>query len=62
MGIPIEGFAYPYGDCDPAIQEIVSDAGYRWACSTRSDRVRSANVRPVRAAENASRRLERWAV
>jgi peptidoglycan/xylan/chitin deacetylase (PgdA/CDA1 family) len=46
VGVPIEGFAYPYGDCDPAIQGIVSDAGYRWACSTRSDRVRSANFDP----------------
>jgi peptidoglycan/xylan/chitin deacetylase (PgdA/CDA1 family) len=35
-GISVEGFAYPYGDCDPATQRIVSDAGYRWACLTDS--------------------------
>jgi peptidoglycan/xylan/chitin deacetylase (PgdA/CDA1 family) len=35
-GISIEGFAYPYGDCDSTTQRIVRDAGYRWACSTES--------------------------
>jgi peptidoglycan/xylan/chitin deacetylase (PgdA/CDA1 family) len=46
MGVPIEGFAYPYGDCDPAIQGSVADAGYHWACSTRSDRVDSSAFDP----------------
>jgi peptidoglycan/xylan/chitin deacetylase (PgdA/CDA1 family) len=38
-GVPVEGFAYPYGDCDSATHKLVSAAGFRWACSTRSDRI-----------------------
>lgn len=30
------GFAYPHGDRDRAIRTMVSEAGYRYACSTRT--------------------------
>lgn len=46
MGAPVEGFAYPYGDCDPATERLVCEAGFLWGCSTRSDRVDSAGFDP----------------
>jgi peptidoglycan/xylan/chitin deacetylase (PgdA/CDA1 family) len=45
-GSPIEGFAYPYGDCDPATEKLVCEAGFGWACSTRSDRVNFTGFDP----------------
>jgi peptidoglycan/xylan/chitin deacetylase (PgdA/CDA1 family) len=35
-GRSVEGFAYPYGDCDLITKQIVREAGFKWACSTRS--------------------------
>lgn len=35
-GRPVDGFAYPHGDRDPATRAMVRDAGYRYACSTVS--------------------------
>ncbi len=29
----VESFAYPYGDCGPALEELVEETGYRLACS-----------------------------
>lgn len=31
---PVRHFCYPYGDFDPAIQELVIEAGFETACST----------------------------
>jgi peptidoglycan/xylan/chitin deacetylase (PgdA/CDA1 family) len=45
-GIPVEGFAYPYGDCDAATEKLVCEAGFGWACSARSDRVDFAGFDP----------------
>lgn len=33
LGTPVEFLAYPYGQFDTAIQEILREAGYRGACS-----------------------------
>ena len=33
---PVDGFAYPYGDVDTMTKELLRDAGFSWACSTRS--------------------------
>lgn len=32
----IEHFCYPYGDWDPAVRDLVAEAGYRTACTTES--------------------------
>jgi peptidoglycan/xylan/chitin deacetylase (PgdA/CDA1 family) len=32
---PIEHFAYPYGDYSPAIRDLVMNAGFKTACTTR---------------------------
>jgi hypothetical protein len=42
VGVPVEGFAYPHADCNFAIEKLVCEAGFRWACSTRSDRIASS--------------------
>lgn len=39
-GAPITGFAYPYGDFDDRARAAVREAGFRWACTTRSGPVR----------------------
>jgi peptidoglycan/xylan/chitin deacetylase (PgdA/CDA1 family) len=36
FGRAIEHFCYPYGDYNPAIRDLVAEAGYRTACTTRS--------------------------
>jgi len=36
LGIAIHHFAYPHGDMNEAVLELVKKAGYKTACSTRS--------------------------
>lgn len=36
LGIPINHFAYPHGDMNESIMNMVKEAGYRTACSTRA--------------------------
>jgi len=33
LGVPPQGFAYPYGSVDQAARQAVRDAGYRYACA-----------------------------
>lgn len=35
FGREIEHFCYPYGDWNPAIRDIVAEAGYKSACTTK---------------------------
>jgi peptidoglycan/xylan/chitin deacetylase (PgdA/CDA1 family) len=35
----LPGFAYPYGDVDERVRSAVVDAGFAWACTTRSSAV-----------------------
>jgi len=35
FGRPIHHFCYPYGDCNPAVRDLVEQAGYHSACTTR---------------------------
>ena len=35
-GLPLRGFAYPYGAVDAAARQAVSDAGYDYACAVRT--------------------------
>lgn len=34
FGRPVPHFCYPYGDFDPAVRDLVIEAGYQSACST----------------------------
>lgn len=34
FGVAIEHFCYPYGDWNPAVRDLVAEAGYRTACTT----------------------------
>jgi peptidoglycan/xylan/chitin deacetylase (PgdA/CDA1 family) len=34
FGRPVPHFCYPYGDFDPAVRDMVIEAGYQSACST----------------------------
>jgi peptidoglycan/xylan/chitin deacetylase (PgdA/CDA1 family) len=36
IGKPVPGFAYPYGDLDERVRSVVEEAGFAFACSTRS--------------------------
>lgn len=36
LGVAIDHFAYPYGDMNESIIDMVREAGYKTACSTRS--------------------------
>ena len=36
---PISGFAYPYGDLDPAVKRAVIGQSFAWACSTEAGAV-----------------------
>src|SRR4030067_2362941 len=36
LGMPTEHFAYPYGDMNSSVVEMVKEAGYKTACTTRS--------------------------
>jgi peptidoglycan/xylan/chitin deacetylase (PgdA/CDA1 family) len=35
-GIPVRGFAYPYGSMDPPARRAVHDAGYDYACAVQT--------------------------
>src|SRR2546430_14431225 len=35
FGIAVEHFCYPYGDWNPAVRELVMEAGYASACTTK---------------------------
>ena len=35
FGIPIEHFCYPYGDWNESVRDLVSEAGYKTACTTQ---------------------------
>ena len=64
-GVSVEGFAYPYGDCDLATERLVCDAGFHWACSTRSDRANSAGFDPfelprMQVLDWNAEEFERW--
>lgn len=52
LGKPVRYFAYPYGRFNQQIEELVAEAGYLGACSTRSG-FNSAHVSPF-----ALRRIE----
>jgi len=34
FGRPVEHFCYPYGDWNPAVRDLVQEAGYKTACTT----------------------------
>lgn len=34
FGLPIEHFCYPYGDWNPAVRDLVAEAGYHTACTS----------------------------
>jgi peptidoglycan/xylan/chitin deacetylase (PgdA/CDA1 family) len=34
FGLAVEHFCYPYGDWNPAVRDLVAEAGYRTACTT----------------------------
>jgi peptidoglycan/xylan/chitin deacetylase (PgdA/CDA1 family) len=34
FGVPVRHFCYPYGDWNPAIRDLVAEAGYQTACTT----------------------------
>jgi peptidoglycan/xylan/chitin deacetylase (PgdA/CDA1 family) len=36
VGRQVEGFAYPHGDLNQSVKELVRSSGFRWACSTRA--------------------------
>jgi peptidoglycan/xylan/chitin deacetylase (PgdA/CDA1 family) len=35
FGRPVENFCYPFGDWNPALRDIVAEAGYKSACTTK---------------------------
>ena len=35
LGAPCDSFAYPYGDWNPQVRDLVQEAGYQAACTTR---------------------------
>jgi peptidoglycan/xylan/chitin deacetylase (PgdA/CDA1 family) len=35
FGLAVEHFCYPYGDWNPAVRELVAEAGYTTACTTK---------------------------
>jgi peptidoglycan/xylan/chitin deacetylase (PgdA/CDA1 family) len=34
FGLPVQHFCYPYGDWNPAVRDLVAEAGYQSACTT----------------------------
>ncbi len=42
-GQRVAAFAYPYGDYDSGVVELVREAGYECACTSRPDVVRRAS-------------------
>lgn len=51
FGLPVEHFAYPFGDYDDAVVEMVREAGFKTAC-TMDRGVNDRNTDPLR--------LKRW--
>ena len=51
FGVPIEHFAYPFGDYDEVVMGIVREAGFKTACTME---------RGVNAADSDPFRLKRW--
>jgi Predicted xylanase/chitin deacetylase len=43
---PVNGFAYPYGRCEPRLGPIVQAAGFSWACTTRHAHVDRRRIDP----------------
>ena len=39
VGKPVQGFSYPYGQCDESTRRMVSEAGFVYACTTASPNV-----------------------
>lgn len=35
LGVEVAHFCYPYGDWNPAVRDLVAEAGYRTACTTQ---------------------------
>lgn len=35
FGVEVDHFCYPYGDLNPAVRDLVMEAGYRAACTTQ---------------------------
>jgi len=40
LGVPVRGFAYPYGSMDAAARSAVRDAGYDYACAVETPTAR----------------------
>jgi peptidoglycan/xylan/chitin deacetylase (PgdA/CDA1 family) len=38
LGVPVQGFAYPYGSMDAAARDAVREAGYDYACAVQTPR------------------------
>ena len=36
FGVAVEHFCYPYGDCDERVRDLVDEAGYHTACTTKT--------------------------
>ncbi|NDD57364.1 MAG: polysaccharide deacetylase family protein, partial [Verrucomicrobia bacterium] len=51
FGLPIEHFAYPFGDYDDAVADLVREAGFKTACTMD---------RGVNARGTDPFRLRRW--
>lgn len=46
FGAPVEDFCYPYGEWNPAVRDLVAEAGYRTACTTQFG-VNTADTPPL---------------
>jgi peptidoglycan/xylan/chitin deacetylase (PgdA/CDA1 family) len=38
-GLPVTGFAYPHGACNPETVDMAGRAGYRWACAANENAI-----------------------
>jgi peptidoglycan/xylan/chitin deacetylase (PgdA/CDA1 family) len=38
-GLPVPGFAYPHGACNPETVDMAGRAGYRWACAANENAI-----------------------
>jgi len=36
LGVPVRDFCYPYGDWNPAVRDLVMEAGFETACTTQA--------------------------
>jgi peptidoglycan/xylan/chitin deacetylase (PgdA/CDA1 family) len=43
-GLPVTGFAYPHGACNPETVDMAGRAGYRWACATNENAIDQKRV------------------